>query len=37
MNNTIFIADDEKEILVLVKTFLEQDGFQVQTFPTETS
>ena len=33
MNNTIFIADDEKEILVLVKTFLEQDGFQVQSFP----
>ena len=33
MNNTIFIADDEKEIRNLVKTFLEQDGFAVQTFP----
>lgn len=33
MNTTIFIADDEKEIRTLVKTFLEQDGFHVQTFP----
>lgn len=33
MSKTIFIADDEKEIRNLVKTFLEQDGFQVQTFP----
>lgn len=33
MDKTIFIADDEKEIRSLVKTFLEQDGFLVQTFP----
>lgn len=32
MNKTIYIADDEKNIRELLQTFLEQEGFLVQSF-----
>jgi len=32
MNKTIYIADDEKNIRDLLQTFLEQEGFAVQSF-----
>lgn len=30
----IFLADDEKEIRDIVKTFLENDGYTVEAFST---
>lgn len=34
MNHTIYIADDEKNIRDLIKSFLESDGYEVSAFET---
>lgn len=34
MNKLIYIADDEKNIRDLIRSFLEEEGFQVETFAT---